>query len=241
MKVLAYYHIFCLNHWREIITGHCRVLSEAGFTHPINVSFIGNEDCWQEALEIAQAFGIQFVLRARSENPRDFEAPAMRLIEADCAALGNEHASVMYFHTKAATKPGVQNDFYWRGVMTHFCIREWKARVAALAEFEVSCPFWWDDGHTNVAHSQGTFWWARASWIRKLSGFDWYYGDPWHNWRNSSDPEYEKRYACEFWISSNNLRGDDRKVESCLQHALTAGVADCHYPKRSRILAIRSL
>lgn len=209
MNAIAFYHIACMGHWREIVLEQLRILARTGFDGLIRVTFLGAEKDWEFVAFVADQFNLKIVRVFRSENLRDFEAPALRELDAVCRA-GYEGA-VLYFHTKGASMPGHPNKTYWRWLMNVFMLSRWRTCVEDLETHDIAGVCWEDCEPRS--HFCGNFWWARSDWILKLHPFDSYYRAPWYD-LGRKDPEFERRYACEQWISSNVDRGLQRRIKS---------------------------
>lgn len=210
MDVIAFYHIACMGHWREVVWEQLRVLSRAGFPGLIRISFIGRMQDWPFVELAAKKLRLNIMLIHQSTNLREFESPALRELDAVCRA-GYEGA-VLYFHTKGVSAPGHPNKTYWRWIMNAYVLNRWEECVADLEDHDIAGVCWEDCDPRS--HFCGNFWWARADWIRKLSGFNWYWKNPFYNVNAHRDPEGNRRFACEHWISSNNMRGAQRRVKS---------------------------
>lgn len=210
----AYYHIAAMNHWREVVVEQLDWLARVQFPGLISVGFLGwRGDEWF-VREAAAARGLRLEIRFSDHNYRLFEKPTLALLEKDVRS-GVAAGPVLYFHTKGASKPGHSYEYFWRRLMGKYCLIEWAARCRDLEIFDAAGVDWLDCSPRE--HFSGTFWWARADWVAKLSGLDWYWNDPWYDWRNwpdAKDPVANKRYAAEQWISSNNLRRPERAIRS---------------------------
>jgi len=202
MKVepILFYHIAQMHHWRDVVEEQLQVLKAAEFSGNLYMGIVGEgHDRWPQ--ERATELGLKCEIVARSQNILDYEAPTLRALEM--AARAGYEGPIGYIHTKGVSMPTDATKMFWRWIMNLAVLVEWKDRVAELATHDVA-GFCWEDCDPH-AHFCGNFWWARADWIRGLSGFDWYFSKPWCG---------NMRLACEQWISSCNLREPERRVAS---------------------------
>ena len=113
-----------------------------------------------------------------SQTHKLWEWPGLDFLKRYCDQLpeGKEEY-VMYFHTKGLSKLNQGNIRDWRHYMEYWNIDRWRDCVALLDDNHdcvgtnwISKPFIGIDGRTvrNWKHYSGNFWWARASYIRKL-------------------------------------------------------------------------
>jgi hypothetical protein len=83
-------------------------------------------------------------------------------------------ADILYFHAKSSSHDGSteygQFDQKWMQCMMRHCIDNWRQCVSDLATHEaVGCHWMTGQGWDHSQHYfAGTFWWARASYLRTL-------------------------------------------------------------------------
>jgi hypothetical protein len=110
-----------------------------------------------------------------SDRNNLMEYPALMLLK-ELADVADAEEYFLYFHLKGITHHGNQGIVDWRKYMEYWCIDRWKDCVAKLDHGHDTCgtnyisgPFLGVDGtikHWN--HYSGNFWWAKASYIKKL-------------------------------------------------------------------------
>ncbi len=237
-RLAAFWHVWAVHHWREIVTTQARLL--AGFPGEIHVSFIGSERDSHLLLWLAQWHRLDLRIATRTEDPKVYESPALRLLEAHCNA--NPEGFTLYFHSKGVSKPNEEAAFFWRGLMNHYMLTEWPRCVADLATHDVVCTVWVAFGRNGqCSHSQGNFFWVRNDYIPTLWPFPSYFADPWFNWRGWGADG--KRLGCEFWIGSHNdtPRAQPRRIASRVPFRLLGNNPFSQYPHDQKHLAIHSL
>jgi hypothetical protein len=101
-------------------------------------------------------------------------------------------SQILYFHSKGISHPSNnQND--WRMMMQHFLIIKWRKAIKLLDDHDAVGVNWrlggmnQGNGMVEVPHFSGNYWWANASFLKKL--------DPMF-----LDDHY--RMTHEFWIGS---------------------------------------
>lgn len=185
MKPIGYWHIYTVNHWREIVRETLEAIEVSGLLEAcacINVVATGPES--SAVRGILRHHHVKLVVMDGYEN--NFEFPTLQLIWLDarfCTAkeLGG---SVFYIHTKGVSYP---DDRFkrWRGLMLESVVHNHHEHLEALKTADVS-GFNYLQGDT--PHFSGNFWFARRSHIQKLP--------------EPMSLDISNRYLAELWIAS---------------------------------------
>ncbi len=186
------YHCCAVNHYQELVRSQFCLLRQYGLTAALaeagdylRISHVGNDPQW--ILEEAARQDLPAKIVRQSENIHHFETFAMLEIER-LAKVEKTERPILYFHTKGVTCPGDQCKENWRRVMEWHLIEHWRDRLQGLI-LNDACGFnFWFRGSN---HFSGTFWIARAEWIRQLPDFVQF-----HHSQGLS------RFSCELWIGS---------------------------------------
>ena len=125
----------------------------------------------------------------RSERVDDYEFPALGLLQDACRTWSG---LVFYVHGKGVSRsPMDQHGRYWRAVMLDEVVRNHATCIDLLGDHELAGTNWrWN-------HFSGNFWWARADYVRRLPDIR---GLRRHPAPITSDPVWNLRLQCEFWI-----------------------------------------
>ena len=196
----VFYHVAAMNNWQQVVSQQLARYANAGVEATIQCSLNGSRSEERWLLAAATSLGVSLQVDARSCELLAFERPAFRLLQR--WALDEERHDedvALYWHVKGIGAPG--NDFKrrWRELMEQHVIDGWQECAASLLSHDAAGVNWRD--MPPISHFQGNFWWAKVAWLKKLSGFDWYYDSPWFNTNWDSNG---KRLGSEFWISSCN-------------------------------------
>lgn len=130
------------------------------------------------------------------------EIPTLINLKASCDDSSDD-TKVLYIHHKGASRPTDKNVMDWKDVMAHFNINKWEDCVKKLDEGYDTCGINWREDFP-IPHYSGNFWWANASYIKKLKKLL----RPAYNNFQPQYPivgdkyEYQYRHDAEFWIGS---------------------------------------
>lgn len=165
--------------WKPIVAEQLGQLRDAGLTR-IVCTHVGEGEDWLR--EKADAVGVDLRVAYHSDDVRQWECPAIRLIER-MAAESDE--PILYLHSKGVSHDPAAEPVYhaWRLMSMDQLVGKWRENIAKLRGMDAIGPNWWQKSE----HFSGNFWMARPSWIRKLPRFDTYFRD---------------RYSCERWIGA---------------------------------------
>lgn len=95
---------------------------------------------------------------------------------------------VFYAHTKGAANPSEWNTS-WRRTMQHFTITHWREMVVSLATHDMAGCWWISEAFHPNPHMQGSYWWARADYLKTLPSVS-----------------MDDRWKSELWPGQNNPR-----------------------------------
>ena len=125
----------------------------------------------------------------RSTTVEDYEFPALGLLQDACRTWSG---LVFYLHGKGVSRsPLDQHARYWRAVMLDEVVRDHAACIDRLVDHDLAGTNWrWN-------HFSGNFWWARADYVRRLPDIRGLRRRP---PQITSDPVWNLRLQCEFWI-----------------------------------------
>lgn len=192
------YHVACMgNSWLGIVNEQLLMLKESGLADSlytlgdsVGITHVGPDGSLAVVLECARLHGVPVHVVRSDPNTDHYETFAM--MEIDRLAKGQQtNRPIIYMHTKGVTNPSDSLKTSWRRAMGHAVISKWRENVGYLADggrYDAAGFIWIAQGEQ---HFTGTFWMARADWIRKLPAFV-----PYHHAKRLV------RYSCELWIGA---------------------------------------
>jgi len=169
--------------WKAVVSEQLAQLRDAGLTH-ILCTYVGEGLDWLR--EKATAVGLTLDITYHSDDVRQWECPAIRLVER----LARESdAPILYLHSKGVSHDPSSEPVYheWRRLMMRELVGPWRQHVPKLRTYDAVGVNWTTKPDAAKNHFSGNFWLVRPSWIRRLPAFDSYYRD---------------RYSCERWIGA---------------------------------------
>ncbi len=217
----VFYHVACLNHWRQVVAEQMNLLSLYGLnSQPVRVGILGTDEDCQTFRQIVAENGVAVEIVAHEPDLRRFELPTRLALER-WARRAPDDSALFYFHSKgvggAPIDPLRES---WRRLMNRYLIPRWRDLLRELNEFDLIGVNWHgkdpDSGDPQRdywkghPHFSGNFWWARADWIKRLPPLQEYYDNP-------TFPRYSpeaQRVGCEFWIGS----AENPRVKSLYCH-----------------------
>ena len=218
MRIVGFYHTPDLPGWNEVMSDQLTKMSESGLLDRIDelhVCMNGNPSSFITAQEtLAEYKNVVFI--PVSDTTDRGEYPTLNYLKDFCDKH-TEEFYVMYTHLKGLSKLGdpYRND--WRQYMDYWQIERWEDNVAALDRNYETTGINFNDHPARIhdiwPHYSGNFWWARASYVRRLEPLQ----DPYRiQWGTPSkllvnpdgtgirlDPG-NVRYENEAWIGSQN-------------------------------------
>jgi hypothetical protein len=199
------YHVAAMGNWKEVVAEQLLTLRMSGLTaeiakhnEHISVTFVGDMNGIRFLNDEAARQDAPIKIVRSDPNVMHYETFAMLEIE-QIAKATDRH--IMYIHTKGVSVPGCGERVLWRKVMMRYVAEMWRENCEVLSsgDYDAVGWNWWN---CESPHFSGTFWMARADWIRQLPDFV-----AWHHQNNLV------RYSCELWIGSNhNCRPCSRGV-----------------------------
>lgn len=185
MRLAVFYHVWCSNHWREVVEEQLKALRESGLTEVASVSIgvIGEPLAHREVWDMAKIKNVSIWLLG--DDPTQYEFPTLDRLREHAAV---NDGAVCYIHSKGVSVPRNNLHDWWRETMMNGVIRNWRECVAALeAGSDVAGCKFTHSVHGDLPYFAGNFWWAKCSHIRTLPPF--------------ARPH---RYEAERWVCGNN-------------------------------------
>lgn len=168
MKIKVFSHMNDMGAGKEIAKEQLNKMISSGLINEAEFYFALNYDptnyIWFKE-ELANYKNVNFLeLNAR---PDDWEMPTLEELKRQCDE-SLEDFYVLYIHHKGAhyqDKPNFKFVTEWRHLLEYFNIEKWKDCVAALQNTDTAGINFTDQPWK---HYSGNFWWAKASYIKKL-------------------------------------------------------------------------
>lgn len=140
------------------------------------------------------------VFKLQSKTTQQFEFPTLKYMWNHCQT---HDGSVLYLHTKGATRPGHPVD-QWRQMMLHFCVKKWQHTLHHLYDHDaVGCNI---QQQQDKNYFSGNFWWAKSSYIKTLP-------DP--------NRYVSNRIQAELWVGMNPINNFYNMHSSNVNHYIT--------------------
>jgi hypothetical protein len=203
MLNIIYFHICCINNWREVyykLLNHIKVSKLYDEIHEIRCVVLG-EDYNNEDFADAK---IKIIFKSTDINLKE-----VKIMELMYENSLNEDVNMLYIHTKGVSCKYIY-DYKskkcisdWIEYMTYFNIYKWKICLEKIKEYDVVGVNLIDyappvgSGLTAPLHYSGTFWWSKSSHVRNtgLIKDRGYYGPEFYITSNPNG-----KYAC-LWNS----------------------------------------
>lgn len=164
--IKGFYHILLINHWYSIVAGQMRILLSSGLynaCHEINISCLGSGENREYLKKYFADNYNKLHIRYYSENEKEYEFPALQLIE-------NDHDDYVgfYFHSKGVTAPEEVHKNHWREWLNEGVLNNWKLHFSNIdaGGYDIS-------GVNAIAgdhriYYSGNYWWFDSKYIKKL-------------------------------------------------------------------------
>lgn len=197
LPLAVFYHIACMNNWREVVGEQLCLLGFAGLVEA-NCCVLGTEGEANWCEDKAAELGVKLKVAAVRNKLSLYEGPTLAALHS--WALKNPLGSVLYFHTKGVSKPHDRHKIAWRRLMQRHVIADWRANLEKLAVADILGVSWQE--LRDFPHFCGNFWMARCDWLSHL--------DPPARYRRSRTPfvwagqSWTRRMYAETWLGSKN-------------------------------------
>lgn len=206
MKIKLFYHVHDLPGAFELMSEQLTNISEQGLLDEANEVHIctnGNEANFAPAREAMAEFGnVHF--HHVSDRPNLWEYPTLDFMKTHCDQSDDEFY-VCYLHLKGLSRPGDTTATDWRKFMEYYTIERWQDCVDELnRNFDTVGPNFIEKPWP---HYSGNFWWAKASYIRKLEKLPHPDTLQWGTPSKYTEAVYDVgnfRYDHEAWIGTGN-------------------------------------
>jgi hypothetical protein len=206
MKIKVFVHLNDLPGAFELMSEQLTLASETGLLDAAEEVILctnGNANNFAGAKEVMAEFeNVKFV--HVSDNTGLWEFPTLDYMK-HVVDSSEEEFYICYFHLKGLSRRGDARVQDWRHYMEYWCIDRWEDNVAKLDEGMDTVGANYIEGPW--AHYSGNFWWARASYVRKLEPLVHPDNIAWGTQSKYIDAVLDDgnfRYEHEAWIGSKN-------------------------------------
>lgn len=178
MEIRHYYHCYAAGAWAQPVREHIMALGWSRFGGDMTVGLTGPPADRGRAREMILLQLAEWDLPLKVswvEADEGFEQVTLAAIHRDIHKFTGEQA-ILYAHTKGARDDSQWNAF-WRRSMTARVVADWRSCAEILAGDHDTVGCHWltpaqhhdpPDWPVNSPFYGGNFWWARASYLRKL-------------------------------------------------------------------------
>ena len=159
MAIYGFYHICTINHWQQVVNEQIKKIISSGLYNKSDKIFIAviGPHC-QYKLNYDK-----FQVIFSSPDLKHFERPVLEYMRR-FSETANPNDKFYYLHSKGVSHKYHASIDDWNHFMEYFLIERYEHCLLALEEHD-ACGVNWGN---NPKHFSGNFWWAKASYIRKL-------------------------------------------------------------------------
>ena len=179
MNVFVFYHITCLNNWKEIVQEQCTRIIFSGLYDIVTCIYSYAITIDREMVsEFLRQFGDKFVLQNTASTGDEW------FTLQHIHSLVDDDACVLYLHTKGVTRYNTtqytihnqtfminelyQNIVEWRDLMEYHLIKNYRECIKLLNDKTQHIDAVGVNYCTNPPHFSGNFWWAKGSYLKTL-------------------------------------------------------------------------
>lgn len=191
MLIRHYYHVWAGGAWAPPVKEHAEALLDAAFPVRPLIGLVGQEADRRIARDWLSQHNWDTVIEA----DYGFEQVTLAAIR-EWALQCDEPAAVLYAHSKGALQDPGRTNTVWRRSMTQYVVGDWRKCLALLESHDaVGCHWRTVTDMPDLAESgtagvfAGNFWWATASYIRRLP---------------PPPAAAEQRHSAERWLGQGN-------------------------------------
>jgi len=172
-RVLVFFHICTVNHYREIVAHISQRLHDSGLGRVVTTLYycLSGPDAENEPDPVRDLLpnGWNAVLLQRQRHRADFERLTLHIMAKEAARAGNDDAFyTLYVHSKGVTKTHhLHQTKAWRNLMLTFVADYWPLCLSALETDPlraVSCNL----HHWPSRHFSGNYWWTSSEYLQTL-------------------------------------------------------------------------
>lgn len=175
-----------MGNYKTVVEEQLALMARVGLTTPY-VTHVGEGLAWVK--DRAEKHGIALDVRRTDPNVMHYETFAMLLIEE---LVKKDDRPILYWHTKGVSNPTDPRKPKWRRLMQRWVVERWRENLKLLENHDAVGVDWLQCQHS---HFVGTFWMARADYLRRQ--------EPFHIFHRNMN---FTRFSCEFWIGWGNPR-----------------------------------
>lgn len=197
MKVNGFMHIFTSNNWKPVVLNQINKMKESGLWDDLDKLYVGmvGEEAKKPFFDIKDKNKIEILYT--STKSAHYESLTLSGLYTVAQI---ENIPLFYIHTKGCSRPYSVYQTDWRNLMEYYIIEKYKSCLRELKTCDIAGVNWhFGDGWMNASkktsegvdvtpHFSGNFWWANASYIKRLPPI----------------LPINGRYDCEFWIGKAN-------------------------------------
>ena len=188
MNNYIYFHICCINNYKDIFNNFINKIKESGLydnIKEIRCCILGKGDISTDS---------KIVIRDRNENINLYETYTINLLYEDSL---KEDFNVLYIHSKGITRSSKYvND--WVNYLCYFNFYHYKKCIKLLEKNDTVGV---NLHHSPEIHYSGNFWWSKSEYIKKLE-----------------KSVYQHPNSPEFWLTEKNIGKYKSLWESNVNH-----------------------
>ena len=186
--IYGFMHIYQINNWEEIVEEQLQRIFDSGLYDKLDRLYIGFN-----GKEKIRDYEGKISILYHMDKPKMYDLFILSFIQMLCFTFEGQVFSI---HAKGITHVDKPQFSDWRKLLEYFTLDRHEVCLKELEKNDVAGSNWHlgegymgahskrADGHTVTPHFSASFWWANASYIRRLPLINLEYN----------------RYESEFWI-----------------------------------------
>ncbi len=207
MTIPVFYHIACINHWREILVEQ---LTWLGYVQnnvlPIELHLsISNTDGSPQAhsfvAAVCKAAKIPYMVDVTTRDHFSCETPAILALER-FARHPQRHGPLFYLHAKGVAHPDSEYRTLWRWYMNFYSFNDFATNIELLSETSWVAP---KISTVPFPHSAGNYFFTTCEFIKTLPDFTTFRRE----FGLAPPCNMQLRHADEMWLGSTNVAGTE--------------------------------
>ena len=170
-KIIGYYHIWCANHYEEIVREQLDVIVNSGLYDECENIFIGalgdNKEFFN-LLNIIKDYP-KIIISSYSTNNERYEFHTLEVMKRDADKSDNDYY-IFYIHGKGVQYPKKANEVaytggtLWRQSKNNWIITKWRDNIKELDRGYECCGVQLRPDREFAQHYSGNFFWTKSFW-----------------------------------------------------------------------------
>jgi len=172
-KIIGYYHLWCTNHYEEIVREQLEAIVNSGLYDECENIFIGalgdNKEFFN-LLNIIKDYP-KIIISTYSTNKERYEFHTIEVMKRD-ADKSDKDYYIFYIHGKGVQYPKEVNEVaytggtLWRQSMNNWVITKWRDNIKELEKGYECCGVQLRPDREFAQHFSGNFFWTKSEYVK---------------------------------------------------------------------------